>query len=334
MARAYATFANGGYRVDGAVFGNQPRAITKIDDANGKVAFANAPVRTRVLSTPSRRRSLTQLLQGVVTSGTGTAAALPNQPVAGKTGTTENYGDAWFVGYTPQLVTAVWVGYPKGLRPMLTEYHGRPVAGGTFPAQIWKSFMESALAAIDAQPASFPSPPYLSASSRRVTYRDGQIELDNGRCRDVSSLVYFTGRGPAKTANCKLNEVEVPNVVGWHVDAARVRLAAQPLTPQVIYKPATAGQRVGVVVRQFPKTGRLSSFDKVTIVLAKPLHGTVPKIVGLNLRQARAKLRKLKLQTVIRFGDGKAGRVVAQEPRAGVAAAPGMTIRLRVGKSG
>jgi penicillin-binding protein 1A len=333
MARAYATFANGGYRVDGAVFGNQPRAITEIDDASGKVAFANAPVRTRVMSS-DQASLLTQLLQGVVTSGTGTAAALPNQPVAGKTGTTENYGDAWFVGYTPQLVTAVWVGYPKGLRPMLTEYHGRPVAGGTFPAQIWKSFMESALAAIDARPASFPSPPYLSASSRRVTYRDGQIELDNGRCRDVSLLVYFTGRGPAKTANCKLNEVEVPNVIGWHVDAARVRLSAQPLTAQVIYKPATAGQRVGVVVRQFPKTGTLSSFDKVTLVLAKPLHGTVPKIVGLNLRQARAKLRKLKLQSSIRFGDGKAGRVVAQEPRAGVAAAPGMIVRLRVGKSG
>ena len=47
MARAYATFANGGYRIDGAVFGNEPRAITEIDDANGKVAFANAPVRTR-----------------------------------------------------------------------------------------------------------------------------------------------------------------------------------------------------------------------------------------------------------------------------------------------
>ncbi|MEP6812456.1 MAG: PBP1A family penicillin-binding protein [Actinomycetota bacterium] len=333
MARAYATFANGGYRIDGAVFGNQPRVITKIDDASGKVAYANAPVRTRVL-TAEQASLLTQLLQGVVTGGTGTAAALPNQPVAGKTGTTENYGDAWFVGYTPQLVTAIWVGYPKNLRPMLTEYHGRPVAGGTFPAQIWKSFMESALAAINAQPASFPAPPYLSASTRQVTYRDGQIELDNGLCRSVSSLVYFAGRGPAKTANCKHNEVDVPNVIGWRVDAAQARLSAQPLTAQVIYKPATPGQRVGVVVRQYPKGGTLSSFSRVTIVLAKPLHGIVPKIVGLNLRQARAKLHKLRLQSRIRFGDGKSGRVVAQEPRAGVAAAPGMTIRIRVGKSG
>ena len=133
---------------------------------------------------------LTQLLQGVVTSGTGTAAALPNQPVAGKTGTTENYGDAWFVGYTPQLVTAVWVGYPKGLRPMLTEYHGRPVAGGTFPAQIWKSFMESALAAIDAQPASFPSPPYCRRArggSRIATGRSSSTTAAAATCRSSST---------------------------------------------------------------------------------------------------------------------------------------------------
>ena len=53
--------------------------------------------------------------------------------MAGKTGTTENYGDAWFVGYTPQLAVAVWVGYPTTLKPMLTEFHGEPVAGGTLP---------------------------------------------------------------------------------------------------------------------------------------------------------------------------------------------------------
>jgi len=333
MARAYSAFENGGYRIDGNVFGNRPRAITRIDNVKGDVIYANDAVRRRVLS-PAESQLMTQLLQGVVTSGTGTAAALPNQPVAGKTGTTENYGDAWFVGYTPQLVTAVWVGYPNGLRPMLTEYHGRAVAGGTFPAQIWKSFMQSALKAIHAQAASFESPPYLSAAAERVTYRDGQIERDNGRCRETSLLVYFSGRGPRKTADCKVNEVEVPNVVGWRVDAARVRLSQQPLTPQVIYKPATPGQRVDVVLRQFPTRGTLSSFQRVTIVLAKPLHGTVPRIVGLSLQQARARLRKVKLQAAVRFGDGTPGRIVSQEPRAGVAAAPGMVIHLRVGASG
>jgi beta-lactam-binding protein with PASTA domain len=89
---------------------------------------------------------------------------------------------------------------------------------------------------------------------------------------------------------------------------------------------------VDVVVRQFPKTGRLSSFDRVTIVLAKAQHGVVPKIVGLSLRQARTRLRKLELTTSVRFGSGKPGRVVSQVPRAGVAAAPGMTVRLVVAR--
>src|SRR5207253_4121421 len=96
------------------------------------------------------------LLEHVVTEGTGRRAVLSDRPAAGKTGTTENYGDAWFVGYTPQLAVAVWVGYPKGLRPMLTEFHGDPVAGGTFPALIWKSFTEGALPYLKDRPESFP----------------------------------------------------------------------------------------------------------------------------------------------------------------------------------
>ena len=71
-------------------------------------------------------------------------AQIPGTFVAGKTGTTENYGDAWFVGWTKELTVAVWVGYPDELRPMETEFNGEPVAGGTYPAAIWKSFMDKA----------------------------------------------------------------------------------------------------------------------------------------------------------------------------------------------
>jgi penicillin-binding protein 1A len=337
MARAYGSFANGGYRIDGATFGNEPRAVTRITDVAGDQVYDNTPVKKQVL-TPAEDELMTQLLQGVVTSGTGTAAALPDRPVAGKTGTTENYGDAWFVGYTPQLVTAVWVGYPDSLRPMLTEFHGRAVVGGTFPALIWKSFMESAFTALHAAPETFASPPYLSVVSRRVTYRDGRTELDNGHCRDTTLVVYFSGNGPPTTANCRVNEVEVPNVVGWKLSSARVRLEAQPLTPQLIYKPATAGQRIGTVLRQYPAGGNLSSFDKVTLVLAKPLHGVVPRIVGLSLPAARTKLARLKLQPTVSFDTAakqakvKAGHVLSQVPRPGVAAAPGMKVRLVVAR--
>jgi len=324
MARAYATFANDGNRVDGTVFGDEPRVVTKIENDGHQVVYANVPKNTRALP-PDVDALLTQLLEGVVTGGTGTAAALPGRAVAGKTGTTENYGDAWFCGYTPQLVTCVWVGYPDRLRPMLTEFHGGPVVGGSYPAEIWKAFMQPALTAMNAQPKSFPSPPYFSTRTQRVTYRDGRVELDDGLCRSTSLIVYFTGHGPSRTADCKRNEVDVPNVVGWKVESARTRLASQPLSAQLVYKPASAGQRVGVVLRQFPAGGTLSSFDKVTLVLAKPVHGLVPKTIGLTLRAARTRLAKLKLVPQV---TGKAGRVVAQQPRAGVAAAPGMKVRL------
>jgi penicillin-binding protein 1A len=89
---------------------------------------------------------VTSMLSTVVTQGTATRAQIPNTFVAGKTGTTENYGDAWFVGWTDKITVAVWVGYPDELRPMETEFNGQPVAGGTYPAAIWKSFVEKALA--------------------------------------------------------------------------------------------------------------------------------------------------------------------------------------------
>ena len=89
--------------------------------------------------------TVTSMLGQVVSDGTATRAQIAGVPVAGKTGTTENYGDAWFVGWTPEITVAVWVGYPDGLKPMETEFNGAPVAGGTFPAAIWQSFVSQAI---------------------------------------------------------------------------------------------------------------------------------------------------------------------------------------------
>jgi penicillin-binding protein 1A len=319
MARAYASFADGGRRVDGSIIGNRPRVIVSV---SGK---KNAPKPRQVIS-QQNAALVNDILQQVVQSGTGTRAQLPDgRPVAGKTGTTENYGDAWFVGYTPQLVVAVWVGYPNRLVPMLSQFHGEAVAGGTIPALIWKAFMETALPYLMDDPESFAAPSIPGVSTRRLVLRDGTFQLDNGLCRNTIQVAYFDGRSPAKTANCRPNEVEVPNVVGDSYDAARARLAAQPLTPLVVYKPAAAGQALGVVVKQFPLKGRLSSFDKVTIVFAKPLHGVIPSVVGMPVARARAKLERLKLQPVVR---GLAGRVVRQQPKAGLAAGEGLPVTL------
>jgi penicillin-binding protein 1A len=332
LARAYAAFPTNGLRVDGSIFGNVPRTVLAVEQPGDKQPRANAVRPKRVLSRTTGM-TVNALLQRVVRYGTGRRAALADRPSAGKTGTTEQYGDAWFVGYTPQLVTAVWVGYPKSLRFMETEFHGEPVAGGTFPALIWRSFMESALRIRKNPPQFFAPPPYLSGTTKRVVRRDGRLLLDNGLCRSVQSVVYFTGRGPKRTASCKPNEVDVPTVVGQPLSVAQARLAAQPLEWTLAYQPARALQRVDRVIAQVPERGHLSSYDTVTLILPKAQHGVIPKVVGLTLREARTKLRRIDArQDVAGFTDGRPGRVVAQVPAPGLAARPGMTVSVVVGR--
>ena len=112
---------------------------------------------TRVLS-PSVVAQLDYALQGVVQKGTGTAAALGARPVAGKTGTAENFQDAWFCGYVPQLATCVWVGYPKGEIPLLNVEGVGEVFGGTLPAEIWHNYMAGAVGNLPVK--QFPTPDY------------------------------------------------------------------------------------------------------------------------------------------------------------------------------
>jgi penicillin-binding protein 1A len=337
MARAFATFANGGYRIDGAITGNHARAVVSIGgQASGGCSGDNKADSKRVIS-PTTAKVVNSILQTVVTSGTGVRAHLSDgREVAGKTGTTENYGDAWFVGYTPQLVTAVWVGYPNKLQPMVNQFNGTPVAGGTYPALIWKAFNERALKYLKDPPASFQPPPPTWGSSALVLNRNGRVEADNGYCVNPVAVVYLPGDAPPKKANCKPNEVTVPNVVGKPIDLAKARLSYQPLNAKILYKPLSARQRPGIVLAQYPKSGTLSSHDTVTLFLGKPLHGVVPKVTGLKLELARSKLEDAKLlPRVVKEVPqaSQAGRVLFQAPRDGVAASPGMEIRLIVARS-
>ena len=144
-------------------------------------------------------------------------------------------------------------------------------------------------------------------------------------------MEYFSNGGPSRTANCLPNEVDVPNVVGEPVGQAKDTLAAQPLEAAFVYRPAAPRQKLGVVLKQFPAGGHLSSHSRVTLVLAKAIHGVMPNLVGLTLDRARAKLDKLHADLRVTPDDATgSAKVVAQQPKAGRAAAPGMHVTLAV----
>ena len=243
MTRAYATIANDGQRIDGSIMGDRPRVVRSVKLRRTGEVRQNEPVREPVLS-KSQAETITSILEQVVEQGTGRRADLGVRTAAGKTGTTDDYGDAWFVGYTPELAVAVWVGYPNELRPMETEFNGEPVAGGTLPALIWKAFMTKALA--DEPPRSFNPAPYLPSYGLRVVFRDGRWRRDNGYCpNDPRRSRTSPDSPPSPTASCYANEVSVPTLVGRSVESARVALESVPLTPDVIYVPAKPRTRPG-----------------------------------------------------------------------------------------
>ena len=150
MAHAFETIAEGGRRVFDPGLGapqEGPIGIAQIDcphKCGGKSTLVAQSHYRRVIS-PSVASTIQTMLEGVAQHGTGVSAAIPGVMVAGKTGTTSYYGDAWWVGWTPQLTCAVWVGFPNGFVPMNTQFNGGPVEGGTFPAEIWRAFMVQAL---------------------------------------------------------------------------------------------------------------------------------------------------------------------------------------------
>jgi penicillin-binding protein 1A len=147
MAHAFETFATRGLRIEGSLGAPNggPVGITKVD--TGKRVIKNKVERKRVISTGVADNA-TAIMQTVVSTGTGKRAQYGGY-AAGKTGTTENNADAWFVGFSKDITVAVWVGYPDSGKPMQTEYNGEPVEGGTYPAAIWGQFQRAVAAIYD-----------------------------------------------------------------------------------------------------------------------------------------------------------------------------------------
>jgi penicillin-binding protein 1A len=137
MASAYSTFALRGVHIE-------PRVILEVRRADGTVLEPEQAAPAERILTTEEADVVNHCLRQVVLRGSGVNAKLQTVQVAGKTGTAQNYGDAWFVGYTPKLTTAVWMGYPEGNKRPMLDVRGRKVSGGSFPAILFNRFMQEA----------------------------------------------------------------------------------------------------------------------------------------------------------------------------------------------
>jgi len=279
MAAAYATFASGGLRV-------APSFVTKVARTDGEVLYEHRPVSERVIDEGVAAR-VTSVLQRVLSDGTGVRARI-GRPAAGKTGTGQEYRDAWFVGYTPELATAVWMGFPEeGTRSMVPPATPLRVAGGTWPATAWQRFMSAALASRPA--TAFPDvddegavpeaelPKLADVRGRPVQEAEARLTEDgyDVRRRSVPNEDYPPGTvlatdPPGGTPLAGGSEVvldvatevprtSVPDVLGTDADGAEEALEDAGLEADVDEEaeepPAAAAARAGLVWRQRPAAG-------------------------------------------------------------------------------
>ncbi len=328
MASAYSTLANNGVHAI-------PRSIYKVTDADGNVIDEYQPETSTIIDTKVAAR-VNQILKQVVSSGTGRGAQI-GRPQAGKTGTTEDHADAWFVGYTPDLVAAVWVGYPQGRIPM------PGMCGGDLPATLWRVFVSQALK--DVPPTDFPLPSEEVATSSPQETENETITVriceDSGLlatpyCPKTRSKEFKRGEEP--TTFCHIHtgvaETKVPDVVGMTEAQARVALSQAGYTTLVVKKPSQSVP-AGLVMSQTPSAGtRYTPGNPVTIIVSSgTIEVVVPNVVGLTEAAAKAKITVKGLKPSISYVSGSpAGFVLSQSPGAGTVVGIGTTVELLVAR--
>ena len=331
MASAYSTFANNGQY-------NEPYGVERIDLPNGQTVYKHKAEPRQVINA-AVAYLVTDILREVISGGTGTRARI-GRPAAGKTGTTQNYCDAWFCGYTPDLAAAVWVGFKDGNTPM-RNIHGIKVVGGKFPAQIWSAFMKRALKNV-------PEHDFADAPRGSLTYIslcDESNKLAGEFCPKVSRHVFVR---KYKTKNLKVCDIHkpipVPNLIGMtQVDAIKA-LTELKLGSSVVNKPSDAP--TGQVFEQNPAEGtgvKEGTIIELSIssglINNQPQSGegiAVPNVVGLTLDQAQNELEGSGFLVTgeYRLSDQPAGTVIGQRPPAGYMTQPGSMITLVISGEG
>jgi penicillin-binding protein 1A len=332
MASAYGTLAFGGVHV-------QPSPVISVTTRDGDVLYQAEP-RTEDAIDPSIAQEAVDILEGVVSGGTGTAANI-GRPQFGKTGTAQNASDAWFVGAIPQLVTAVWVGFPQGQIPMCCgNVRISTVYGGTWPAQIWRAFMAAAVARMPVR--DFVVAPEVDYVTLRVDVTQGCLANPFTPPGDVDAFQYVAGTEPSLevcTEPSSYQELTVPSVIGLTRQAATSTLQSAGFNVAVEY--AASDEPEDTVIDQSPAGGaRLVQTGTVTITVSEgaPDLVDVPNVVGTGEAEATAILQGAGFAvSVVRRPECdpfdpdctyRPGVVWAQEPTG--RAEPGATIRITV----
>lgn len=252
MASAYGTLAAGGMHA-------LPHGVASIADSAGESVFSAETSVTAAID-PAVAYLTTDILKGVISGGTGTAARI-GRPAAGKTGTTQEYRDAWFVGYTPEIACAVWVGYPEGQIEM-KNVRGRSVTGGSFPATIWQKFMTAAHEGVAS--SDFVKPAGLTNVS--VCKETGQKGTQ--WCESTFSPLFLSDHAPTET--CELHagpvEIEIPSVIGMTKEKA-LALLKQLLLLFNVVEEDVRGVPAGIVANQNPAAGSVGTTQTVVTII-------------------------------------------------------------------
>jgi penicillin-binding protein 1A len=340
MASAYGTLATNGVR-------RPPVAITEITNSRGKVLYRAKREQEEALE-PAVAYLTTTALETVIQRGTGVRAQI-GRPAAGKTGTAQDYRDAWFTGYTPNLAAAVWVGYPEGSVAMKTSCAGtsncKPtriqVTGGSWPTEIWQKFMKRAVAGLPA--AGFKQP---ASGFERVVIdtRDGCLADRFTPAEYRENATFAAGTAPEET--CRENEqiARVPDVMQFPVQDAKRILEDDGFNVDVVEQ-RTSEFPPGRVIDQSPGGGRrakLGSTVTLTVSRAKtqPNRGTVPDVLGMRradaarvIRNEGFEVRVVERKEAKTVPSGRRGRVWKQDPSGGSKAPYGSTVNIWVNPS-
>ncbi len=355
MASAYGTLATNGVY-------NPPVAITKIVNADGKTIYEDENVQGEQVIDASDAYLATTALEQVITRGTGVRAQI-GRPAAGKTGTAQEYRDAWFVGYTPDLVASIWVGYPEGqieMKPSCeVTFIGerevcRPtrtitssgVTGGSYPAWIWQLFMLQALAGVPADPFPVPDGEFITvAIDTRNNCLAGKFTPDE------FTIEATFQEGTEPTEECREEDedlVTVPDVFGFPVEEARDVLEDAGFEVDEQEEGSTT-YPPGRVIGQDPSGGARAPSGS-TIVIQVSVRGEdvdedsvsiVPGVLGATRASAEAAIRNEGLvpRVVIDSESSRKkarrnrGRVWKQSPGGGDEARAGSIVTIWVNPS-